>query len=524
MTIDLKSAFANLLARQGLITIGRRHGRKAAAAILAGGLSFLGGVEAPAVELLQNGSFEMNNGFNGDNEDFSWVNPDGIPVFDVYDHSSQVYYEGSAPPDAGNWYFHTVGVTNSEGVHQDVDLTAAATPTQIDDGTVAFNLSGWLSGWTASDDHPDIVLDFFDASGNANGGSLVIDGADFGPGSFFKTTVTGDDPSTFANPIAAWKQYEAIQGVPVGSRSARVTILQDTLTGNGNDNYVDLLSLDVADTGIPQFLKIQVNTTNGLVSMVNQSPQDVEINFYEILSDSGSLSVDGWNSYDDQDLDSVGSLPGESWDEGGGSHNGWLVEAFLSGTSTFSAGGNSETIGQAFDVGVGAQDLEFFYAGSDGQRFRGIVEYVTGISGDFDGNGSYECNDIDMLTMAIAAGTNESAFDLTGDGIVNLADRDAWLVEAGAAELASGNPFLVGDANLDGVVDVSDFNRWNGNKFSMTSAWCSGDFNADGVVDVSDFNLWNGNKFSMSDVATVPEPNPFVWVVSLFAALVIRRK
>jgi len=45
-------------------------------------------------------------------------------------------------------------------------------------------------------------------------------------------------------------------------------------------------------------------------------------------------------------------------------------------------------------------------------------------------------------------------------------------------------------------VDASDFNVWNGSKFTNTSDWTSGDFNADGVVDASDFNIWNGNKFT----------------------------
>ena len=44
---------------------------------------------------------------------------------------------------------------------------------------------------------------------------------------------------------------------------------------------------------------------------------------------------------------------------------------------------------------------------------------------------------------------------------------------------------------------------WNSNKFTSVAAWCSGDFNADGVVDISDFNVWNGNKFTASDASAV---------------------
>ena len=70
---------------------------------------------------------------------------------------------------------------------------------------------------------------------------------------------------------------------------------------------------------------------------------------------------------------------------------------------------------------------------------------------------------------------------------------------------------LMGDANLDGVVDVSDFNVWNANKFTHCGTWETGDFTGDGLVDVSDFNVWNANKFTSVDA--VPEPNGMVLLV-----------
>jgi hypothetical protein len=88
---------------------------------------------------------------------------------------------------------------------------------------------------------------------------------------------------------------------------------------------------------------------------------------------------------------------------------------------------------------------------------------------------------------------------------VDLDDRDAWLAIAGAANLPSGSPYLLGDANLNGVVDFLDFNIWAANRFTNNAAWSKGDFNASGVVDFLDFNIWAANRFQSAAVlATAP--------------------
>ncbi len=130
----------------------------------------------------------------------------------------------------------------------------------------------------------------------------------------------------------------------------------------------------------------------------------------------------------------------------------------------------------------------------------------TVVDGDFNDDGNYDLLDIDALVGEIAAATHNPSFDLTADGFVDLADRDAWLAEAGAINLPSGNPYLLADANLDGVVDGQDFIAWNLNKFTAVAAWSQGDFNADGVVDGQDFILWNTNKFMASNQLAARQP------------------
>lgn len=148
------------------------------------------------------------------------------------------------------------------------------------------------------------------------------------------------------------------------------------------------------------------------------------------------------------------------------------------------------------------------------------------VSGDFDNNGIYDCADIDALVQVIAAGTDNPAFDLTQDGQVDVADRDAWLAEAGDNNLGAGRAYLLGDANLDSVVDGQDFIAWNTNKFMNLPSWCGGDFTADGVVDGQDFIAWNTNKFQSADAQTsVPEPaGACALIGALLAAVSLRRK
>ncbi len=140
----------------------------------------------------------------------------------------------------------------------------------------------------------------------------------------------------------------------------------------------------------------------------------------------------------------------------------------------------------------------------------GLGSSYTTVSGtirppDINSDGDVDCDDVNLLSTAIATGgTNLEDYDFNDNGGIELADLHQWLALAGEVNLGSGLSYLQADADLNGVVDVSDFNLWNQYKFTGIGVngggglWCHGDFNADGSVDVSDFNLWNGNKFTTS--------------------------
>ena len=154
-----------------------------------------------------------------------------------------------------------------------------------------------------------------------------------------------------------------------------------------------------------------------------------------------------------------------------------------------------------------------------------VLSVIATRAGDFNGDGVFDCTDVNALVLRIADRSHHEDFDLTGDGLVDAADLQEWLVIGGEhnPSITGGNPFLPGDANLDGFVDAGDFNIWNANKFTHSAAWCNADFNADGAIDAGDFNVWNANKFTASnEFETVPEPSALALLLS--AALIGRRR
>ena len=152
-----------------------------------------------------------------------------------------------------------------------------------------------------------------------------------------------------------------------------------------------------------------------------------------------------------------------------------------------------------------------------------VVESDT--SGDFNRDRQWDCADVNALVEEIATGGQQATFDLNGDAVVDDKDVTWWLAEAGWHNLPSQKPYLWGDATLDGVVDTSDFNAWNANKFASTTdipGWCQGNFSLDNAVDVSDFNIWNANKFTSADgITMVPEPS--AWLLAAACLLLWTR-
>jgi hypothetical protein len=132
-----------------------------------------------------------------------------------------------------------------------------------------------------------------------------------------------------------------------------------------------------------------------------------------------------------------------------------------------------------------------FTAGPDGMPLGRVVpatrfSFVIPSSGDFNGDGTIDAADIDLLCAALNSADPASIYDLTGDGVVDEADRD---------EMIFGRlQTTYGDANLDRVFNSSDLvgvlaaGEYEDN-VSNNSGWAEGDWNCDGDFSTQDLVL-----------------------------------
>ncbi|MEM7680427.1 MAG: hypothetical protein AAF288_00575 [Planctomycetota bacterium] len=128
------------------------------------------------------------------------------------------------------------------------------------------------------------------------------------------------------------------------------------------------------------------------------------------------------------------------------------------------------------------------------------------VEGDFDYNRVVDDTDIDILGDYLGV----DGFDLDGDAD-NDADDLTFLVET-----VLGTNF--GNANLDTVVDLLDFDALAANFGAKDAGWAGGDFNGDQFTDLLDFDALASN-FGAVNPAAVPEPAsillaaPALWLV-----------
>ena len=146
-----------------------------------------------------------------------------------------------------------------------------------------------------------------------------------------------------------------------------------------------------------------------------------------------------------------------------------------------------------------------------------------GVTGDIEGDGDCDVDDIDAIAVAIRGGQTDAKFDLNMDGSVS--DSDPVFLITGLK-----NTWL-GDSNLDGEFSSGDFvSVFTAGLYNtgQPATWATGDWNGDGFFDSGDFvAAFTEGGFEMGPrqaSASVPEPATFSLLALGAAAVVFQRR
>lgn len=296
-------------------------------------------------------------------------------------------------------------------------------------------------------------------------------------------------------------------GTSILLREDALRLLNSSLNERGFDMEVSLDGVDTSD-----FLQI--------VATLNQTDGEISVTV--------NGSAGGTASASDEGIVGRGGNRASLFTWGSGLQNLGVLDDMPGGT--FNLGGRTELEDMTpEDLTPFAGDIAMMNVFSrllspeDIQAsFDALVN--VGPPGDFNANGELDVDDLNRLSAAIRAGTNESVFDLDSNNEVDRDDREMWVRNL-------KNTWF-GDANLDGEFNSSDFVQvFSAGKFETDEPadWEQGDWDGDHVFDTSDFvKAFTDGGFELGPrqaVNPVPEPSGTALLIScLSMLLLIRRK
>ncbi len=161
---------------------------------------------------------------------------------------------------------------------------------------------------------------------------------------------------------------------------------------------------------------------------------------------------------------------------------------------------------------------------SESPKMQGVFDFLASrnLAGDFDHDGDVDATDLNALAAAALAATtgpDDQNFDLNNDGIVTFVANGSGIASDSDYFLRTLLSTEYGDANLDGQVDILDFDLLGQGFQGAGTGWLYGDFNGSGgATDFVDFDLLSQFfAFSSSSLAIVPIPEPCSVSLSCFA-------
>jgi hypothetical protein len=208
----------------------------------------------------------------------------------------------------------------------------------------------------------------------------------------------------------------------------------------------DVLASYNAGPALLDLLELDLNTVTGQVTLVNQADEPLSFDYYRIESADNAISMSGWLSLDEQNVDAVGLDEGESWDLIGQQGASRVAEAFAFGASPLLPG-ESLDLGHAYDTSAGLgleRDFEFLFALQGEDLQPGGVNFITPGPMDGDYNGDDRVDAGDYVRWRNTLGTAVPDADGDGDGLVDPDDYKIWKFtygnEAGGGSLAVAAP------------------------------------------------------------------------------------
>jgi hypothetical protein len=298
-------------------------------------------------------------------------------------------------------------------------------------------------------------------------------------------------------------------GAPGGGATSIVLKNGDSIAGaagqvvGSGSGSIDTSNFGISAGGINYIDQVTTNTGSTLI--VTGTPGGGATKLLAVGATAvGGMNNEVWTSFSRSSINDVGTSAVVGAVSSGGyalAVNG--VVQFESGSTIPVGGGGTVTLGTTTspnpDVKINDNgDYATVYAdypppgpGTQAKGkliFDGVDIGDTGTLIDTDGDGIP-----DTALASVNPGRGVTVGDLQSNGTIDVYFFGS--ISGSSANILLRDRILIGDANLDGKIDGSDYSRIDNGFLQHLTGWYNGDFNHDGVVNGSDYTLID-NEFN----------------------------
>ena len=319
------------------------------------------------------------------------------------------------------------------------------------------------------------VEDYQIVVGPGGPGPLVIaSSGNFGSVDFLEIDNQPVSTSTLFEMTAAHTGLFTMEAAPTGASSNLQLHVYDP---NGT------LLASSSSTGTDERLDVHVDVGDDLLLWFSGDPNTVDLRMTNLVVGGDSLYVYGSAMDDDFAL----SMAAEHAININGVEYLFPSEAVSSITFYSGDGRDIVNAGAGWiaegDQSIARHELDVYSQGNTLLRIsKDMPTKRVQLLGNFGIDSVVDATDLDILFDAIRVGSQLSTFDINGDGSINRRDADFLIQDVLHT--------TYGDSDLDGDVDIADFNQLaiNFNPLATYLNWSQGDHDGDGDIDITDFH------------------------------------